>query len=271
MKSFKKGLGGVLAVFIGAVISFNITVAQELTQGYNSDESLRRGMIVGLTDVNDTVASIGADQINTLHGVVVDASDAPFLLADETSDVYVATNGRFEVLVSDANGPVKSGDFLSVSSVAGIAQKASDKQNLVLGKALQDYVPAAGSISLSTAQDADGSEYNIGRILVDVAISANPNLAEEDQSAPDFLRRASEIVADKPVSPIRQYISLAILILVSGIAGSLTYASVRSSITAIGRNPLSRKSITKSLIQVVIISFLILLSGFFTVYLILRL
>ena len=55
------------------------------------------------------------------------------------------------------------------------------------------------------------------------------------------------------------------------IAGSLIYSAVRSSLIAIGRNPLSKKSIIRGLFQVVIIGLMVFLSGIFGVYLLLRL
>ena len=87
----------------------------------------------------------------------------------------------------------------------------------------------------------------------------------------DALRRASEAIAGKPVSPARVYISIIVLLAAAAIAGSLIYSAVRSSVIAIGRNPLSKRSIIRGLFQVVIIGILVFLSGVFGVYLILNL
>lgn len=51
----------------------------------------------------------------------------------------------------------------------------------------------------------------------------------------------------------------------------LLYAGVRNAIISIGRNPMSRKSIVKALIQVILTSLLILIIGLFAVYLLLKL
>ena len=55
------------------------------------------------------------------------------------------------------------------------------------------------------------------------------------------------------------------------IAGSLLYSGIRSSVISIGRNPLSKESITKSLLQIILTSIIIFLIGLFGVYLLLRL
>lgn len=273
MRKILKGVFGIsLLAFIG-LFWVSISQAQEVVQGYNTDEQLQRGMIVGLKEDDPTkVGVVSSTELDKIHGVVVDASDAPiFIGGADGSDVYVATSGRYEVLVADSNGPIKKDDYVSVSGVDGVGQKATERQSLVLGRAAQDFVPDQGSLVLSTANNGSGLTVNVGRILVDLTVSRNPNEVQDDQSAPDFLRKAGELIAEKPVTPLRLYMSLLILTLVSAIAGSLIYASVKSSIIAIGRNPLSKKSITKSLIQVVGIAFIVLLSGLFTVYLMLRL
>jgi hypothetical protein len=55
------------------------------------------------------------------------------------------------------------------------------------------------------------------------------------------------------------------------VAGSMLYAGVRSSMISIGRNPLSKQSIVKSMVQVIITSFMVFILGIFGVYLLLKL
>lgn len=247
--------------------------AQEVAvQGFNTDQSLRRGMIVGLAQDDPTkVEAIADDRSDRLHGVVVDQNEAPFSISSDDSKVYIASSGKYRTLVSDVNGPIKAGDFVGVSNIEGIGQKVAEYQPLVLGKALQDFIPGDGSITLSTTEDKSGNAIHIGSIIIDVSVSRNPNQADPYKNIPDFLKRAADYVANKPVSVVRIYAAMAVLIVFAGVAGSLIYSAVRSSITAIGRNPLSKKSITRSLIQVVLVAFIILVAGVFTVYLMLRL
>jgi multisubunit Na+/H+ antiporter MnhB subunit len=87
---------------------------------------------------------------------------------------------------------------------------------------------------------------------------------------PNFLITAGQTVANRPVSESRVYISLVILGISAVIAGSMLYAGIRSSIISIGRNPLSKRSIIRSLIQVTLTSLIVFIIGLFAVYLLLR-
>jgi hypothetical protein len=186
----------------------------------------------------------------------------------------VANSGRFTVLVSDQNGSVNIGDYITVSAVSGIGMKAGNVDPIILGKAIESFDAGDTNqvVNTVTVKDSKNQEQQlrIGQVLVDIGIGKNP-LLKIDDSLPSILRRASELVAGKPVSAIRVYMALAVLAVSSLVAGSLIYSAVRSSLIAIGRNPLSKKSIIRGLFQVVIIGLSVFLSGVFGVYLLLKL
>jgi hypothetical protein len=275
VQTIKKSL-----IFVGAITLALFAVvaaanAQTVTQGYSADSVLQRGMIVGLKQDNlRKVEPINGDQFDRIHGVVVAASDSAVLLGADDEKVFVATGGRFAVLVSDQNGDINIGDFITLSSVSGIGMKANDHDPVILGKALESFKSGDNALIVGTAKVKDNSgkeqQINIGRVSVDVVIGKNP-LLKTDNTLPTVLKRASEMIAGKSVSPVRVYLSLVILGISAMIAGSLIYSAVRSSLIAIGRNPLSKKSIIKGLFQVVIIGLMIFLSGIFGVYLLLKL
>lgn len=276
VQTIKKSLRLVGAVLAALFVVVPAQVqAETLTQGYGSDELLKRGMIVGLkTDDLRKVETINGDQYERIHGVVVAANDSAVLLGRDDEKVYVATVGRFSTLVSDQNGKISKGDYVTVSSVSGIGMKAGDTDPVILGKALDEFDGGDNNQvdSTATIKDTSSKEHQIriGQILVDINIGKNPRL-KIDNSLPSVLRKASELIAGKPVSPIRVYMSLAVLAVATMIAGSLIYSAVRSSLIAIGRNPLSKKSIIRGLFQVVIIGLMVFLSGVFGVYLLLKL
>ncbi len=249
--------------------------AQSLTQSYSADSVLQRGMIVGLNkDDPRKVETINLDNFDKIHGVVIGASDSAVLLGNEKEKTYVATSGRFFVIVSNQNGDIDVGDYVALSSLSGIGMKAGSKDPVIVGKATESFKASDSGmvIGQATVKTSSGSEQKIslGRVVVDINIGKNP-LLKSDDSLPSALRRASEFVAGKPVSPIRVYMSLAILVMTTLIAGSLIYSSVRSSLIAIGRNPLSKRSIVRGMFQVVIIGLMVFISGLFGVYLLLKL
>ena len=102
--------------------------AQTVTQGYGSDTKLQRGMLVSIKEGDPSkVEPANVDNGKRLHGVVVNPNDAPVTLSTVDQQTFVATVGRYEGLVSDENGDIKTGDYVSVSKVNGIGMKSDDK------------------------------------------------------------------------------------------------------------------------------------------------
>jgi hypothetical protein len=261
---------------IAVFLLFNcVASAQSVTQGYKSDTLLQNGMIVGLDPRDVTkVEPINSGQYNLLHGVVVNPSSSIILVGNNSTNVYVSTSGRVSVMVNDQNGNINPGDYVALSSVSGIGDKAIVTDPLVLGKSVSAFnaTDSAQQIGTVTVKDSTGktSSLHIGYVTIDIAIGKNP-LIVTDNSLPSVLSRASNLVAGKIVSPVRVYVSILILAITAFVSGSLIYGGVRSSMISIGRNPLSKKVITRSLTQVVIVSLLVFLSGVFGVYLLLKL
>jgi hypothetical protein len=261
---------------IAVFLLFNcVASAQSVTQGYKSDTLLQNGMIVGLDPKDVTkVEPINSAQYNLLHGVVVNPSNSIILIGNNSTNVYVSTSGRVSVMVNDQNGNINPGDYVALSSVSGIGDKAILTDPLVLGKSVSAFnaTDSAQQIGTVTVKDSTGktSSLHIGYVTIDIAIGKNP-LIVTDNSLPSILSRASNLVAGKIVSPVRVYVSILVLAITAFVSGSLIYGGVRSSMISIGRNPLSKKVITRSLTQVVIVSLLVFLSGVFGVYLLLKL
>lgn len=268
-----------IAASLGLIILFFVSIshplaAQSVTQGYGSDENLQRGMLVSLKDGDATkVEPADLENAKRLHGIVVNPNDAPVTLSTDAQKTFVATIGRYDGLVSDENGTIRQGDFISVSKVRGIGMRADIASKNVIGKALIDFDGKAGVLSTTDLKDNGGvvQKINIGRIALDIGIGANPLAKPEQVNLPNFLQKASESIAKKSVSPVRVYLSLVILAASVAIAGSMLYAGIRSGMISIGRNPLSKQSIVRSLIQVIITSFIVFIIGIFGVYLLLKL
>lgn len=261
----------VLVIYAAPIFASSPTV----TQGYSSDELLQRGMLVGLkNDDPRKVEPVNSDQANQLHGVIIGANESAVLLGNDDEKVYVASGGRFPVLVSSQNGAIKSGDYVSPSAVKGIGMNAGKNNDIVIGKALEEFDASNQSTvkSVITVNDASDNEQqlSVGMIIVDIAVGKNP-LMKNNTSLPEALRKSAETVAGKPVNATKVYISLFIIIVTSAIAGSIIYSAVRGGMVSIGRNPLGKNAIMRGLLQVVLVGMLILLSGFFGVYLILKL
>lgn len=268
-KAFRFGVLISLAVVFFAVASVS---AQDFTQGYGTADKLIRGSLVARNEENDTlVDAANLDNLSRLFGIVVRSDESAVTLTSDTAGVYVSTTGRFEILVSTIGGDIKTGDYITASSIDGVGMKAGTSQELVIGQALQDFdtTNQEAILGSTSATDAGGKTHDvvIGRTLTDLDVKRNPRLS---QSAPELIVRFSELIAGKPVSLLRVYAAMAVLLVTAGLGGSMLYAGIRSAFVAIGRNPLSKKSVMRGMLQVVATSMAIFLSGFFAIYLILK-
>jgi hypothetical protein len=267
-------LMALFALIVLVVLSFiSPLAAQTVTQGYGSDEPLQKGMIIRLKKDDATkIESLSQDDIDKMHGVVVDANDAPLTISSDGQKVFVANVGRYDVLVSDQSGPIAIGDFITISAVKGIGMKAGDTEQVVVGRATAVFDGKTNVVGSTDVKVGDTTKkVNIGRVQTDLGIARNPLLKAKEPNMPEVLKRAAESIAGKEVSPAKAYTSVVIFILSAVISGSLMYSGIRNGIISIGRNPLSKKSIVRGMFQVIITGLIIFLSGIFGVYLLLKL
>lgn len=258
-----------------AIIAIRLTgalYAQTVTQGYGTDETLQRGMIVGLKeDDASKVEPLNVDQLDRILGVVVNANDSPITISGEQEQVFVATVGRYDILVSDQEGVIGPGEYITLSSLSGIGMRATFEQSEIIGRALAGFNGKDGIVGQSSLTDNQGNTrtVNIGRVQVDIAVSKNP-LAKSAAVTPEWLGRVGQAIAGKSLSPARIYISAAIFLVGAFISAAVLYAGIRSSIIAIGRNPLSKKSILRGLLEVIFTSLIVFIISVGGVYLLLR-
>ena len=263
---------GMLSVLI-LISSHYPLLAQAVTQGYGSEQTLQRGMLVQLKASDATkVEAVKQAKSDKMYGVVVDSNDAPVTLSADGKKVFVATAGHFDVLVSTQNGEIKTGDYIAVSAIDGIGMKGGDKEPEVIGRALAGFDGKTAVISSTEVVDSDGGKHSvtIGRVPVDITVSRNPNLKGTEANLPEMLRKASEAIAGKPVNAVRVYIALFVFLSTTILAGILMYGGVRSAIISIGRNPLGKKAIIRGMFQVVITGMIVFITGVFGVYLLLK-
>lgn len=252
-------------------------VATGVTQSYNADSSVQIGMVVELKAQDpQTVVPLKPSEIQKMLGIVVPSTNASIVLTPQKitkQQVLVATSGRFSVLVSNQSGPIKVGDYLTISAISGISMKANQDQEEVIGKAAGNFSGTASVVGSVDLRDSAGRKKTaaIGRIAIDINISHNPLFQKTADYVPGFLAKVAVNMANKPVSVARIYISTALLFVISIITGNMLYSGVRSSIIAVGRNPLSKKSIIKSLIETIIAGLIVFVAGVFAIYLLLKL
>jgi hypothetical protein len=274
----------ILSFAVLLVVAATITIPVAATsvgggsvQGYSADSPLDNGTIVELTgkDANKVKISSKAN-LQNMFGVVVDRNLLPITISNPglQNEVYVAASGTYSVLVSNEAGSITSGDYVTMSSVNGVAMKAGTEEKTVLGRANASFDGKGVVLGTTTLKDTTGKTnqtVKLGSIPVTVDIKKNPNEKSTKVEVPDFLKRVGQAIAEKEVSAIRIYISLGITALSIIAAIVIIYSGIRNSVISIGRNPMSKKSIFRALLEIILTSILIIVIGLFAVYLLLRL
>lgn len=259
-------------LILGVLMSVSwlgVVVSQTVSEGFSSDTPIQRGMLVALKDEGGRkIEPLTTQNQDKFRGVVINKNDSPVTLSTDKEQVFVANSGTHEVIVSAEGGEIKKGDYISISSVAGIGTKASAEQSTVAGRASANFDKESGALG---SIDANNAKLQVSRIPVDIAPGKNPLHRQQNSNVPEFLAKASRGIAKKDVSLPRIYLAFTLLMVTALICGVLLYGGVKGSLISIGRNPLSKNLIVKNLIQVVMTSFIIFIIGLFAVYLILRL
>lgn len=247
-------------------------------QGYAADSPLQYGTIVQLTDGAATkVEPASSKDLDRMYGATVDPHELSITISDATltNEAYVATSGTFNALVNTQNGAIKAGDYVTLSAIDGVAMKAGtyEDQKTVFGRAAGSFDGKSNSLGTSTLKYSDGSSQTVALGIIPVAINVqrNPNEKSTKANLPPALQKLGQAIADKPVGPLRIYLSIGITGLSIMIALVTLYSGIRNALIAIGRNPLSKKSIFRGLLEIILTGFIILIIGLFAVYLLLKL
>lgn len=267
---------GVVAALIALPV-MAATYGGGSVQSYSADAPFDSGTIVQLTGKNSDRVKIATQaQLANMFGVTVDRSQLALTLSnsDLQNETFVAASGTYNVLVSTQGGSIATGDYVTLSSVNGVAMKASDKEKTVFGRAGASFDGKGVTLGTTKLKDTSGKEtqtVTLGSIPVTIDIKRNPNEKSTKANVPEALERIGQAIAEKEVSPIRIYLSMGITAISLIAAIAVLYSGVRNGMISIGRNPMSKKSIFRALFEVILTSIVILTIGVFAVYLLLKL
>jgi hypothetical protein len=233
-----------------------------LSQGFSTTSEIPTGSLVALDQKNSGSVNVATlNNANRLFGVVVPSSAASISLSGTgTGQVQVVTTGTAQVLVSTAGGDIHVGDYIAISSIAGVGQKVGASSARVVGTAQTDFSGTGDGVTKRSVDDgAIKKEVAIGQIPVVIAVSTYTSTdGKQSYVIPNWLQSFSNTLAGKAVSPVRIIVA-GIILVVSVISISvLLYSAVRNSIISIGRNPLSRNGVLKGMLTVGLIAAVIL-------------
>ena len=273
---FGLAVTGAVAVVIVLPV-FAATYGGGSVQSYASDSPLDNGTIVQLTGKDSDRVKIATQaQLANMFGVTVDRNQLALTLSnsDLENETFVAASGTYNVLVSTQGGPIAAGDYVTLSSINGVAMKASTEEETVFGRAASAFDGKGVTLGTTSLKDTSGKTtktVTLGSIPVTIDIKRNPNEKSTKVKVPEALERIGQAIAEKEVSPIRIYLSMGITAISLIAAIAVVYSGVRNGMISIGRNPMSKKSIFRALFEVILTSIVILIIGLFAVYLLLKL
>lgn len=215
----------------------------EVTSIYQvADTEALEGDILSATEKGLVRSNIGFD--NKMFGII---TGQPLLVyRTETPGQPVIRSGITEVNVTTLNGPIKFGDYITSSQIAGKGQKASES-GYVVGIALSSFDGA-------NAPQVQGPRGNVASGKISIAV----RIEYAELTNPRFAGRLFgflgttllENVSDpKQAGAAVRVIAAGVILLLSFTFAFLVFArSIPKSIEAIGRNPLAKSTIQFSMI-----------------------
>jgi hypothetical protein len=264
---------GLIIACMVAVIPASCAAAGAISQGYRaSSDGVSKGALL-------SVVSKGSNEIepannNNAYRLVGVAAEKPLVdLSSNGENTRVVVSGSTQVLVSDMNGSVKTGDKIAVSPVAGIGMKAVQSSQII-GTAQANF-DSTTTVSQAVA-GTDGKAVDIKVALLPVAVNVAYYSASMSQGGaasfvPPFLQSLANTVVGKQVSPLRVLLSATALLMGFVAAMVILYTSVRNGLISLGRNPLAQKALRRGLIDVIIAAIALLVVTAGTVYAIMAL
>lgn len=234
----------------------------EIAETYDvNDQEVQSGDLVSLN--TDGIKRSEVDYDSKLFGVVNSDPLAVYKRVDNTGTI-ISRSGVVTVNVTTANGPIKTGDFITSSTLPGKGQKAL-ATGYVIGVALKDFNDGEGTtIDFKQFENTEARKISSGQIplairieYAEISTSRNANALLARLNAALF----SNVQDPEKFVNVIRYVASGLVILFSIMIGLFILARVvPKGVEGIGRNPLARRSIVLYTgVNIVIVIIVILL------------
>ncbi len=270
----RKTLIVLVGFFLFSLFSFlfsNEAHAQlEIAETFDVNGEYVDGDIVSYTETGLATSTRAND--DKVFGVL-DTEPLVVYRRQDGTGIPVVRNGTVDVNVSTANGPIRTGDFITSSSFAGKGQK-STISGYIVGVALQDFTEQDGETASFTLPQGGEQQVRVGKINVAIKIEfAELNTARNANRLLDALNLALFRNTQDPESfvNILRYILAGLAVLISFTIGFFTLArTIPKAMEALGRNPLARTTIQFGIVLNIIFTIGIGLVGVVAAVILLR-
>jgi hypothetical protein len=220
-----------------------------ISHAYHSDITIPNGSIVSIDPSQaDFIQAGNTDNGSRLLGVVVASDDSLLAVDPGSGTVQVATSGNANVLVSTLNGNIKVGDQIAVSPFNGIGMKATPGSH-VIGLSQTAFNADSDGSTTKQVKDRSGktSSLHIGFTRISIAIGTASTASSTEVSG---LQKLAKSLTGHTVSTARVVIALVVAVIALAALITLIYASIYGSIISIGRNPLAKYAVFRTLSSV---------------------
>lgn len=207
-------------------------------------ENVEAGHIICLKEGGFVLCEVEYDP--SMYGVVAAEPALSFRHDDDESLHLVFQRGNTLIKITSENGDIIVGDLVTSSSTPGVAQKAT-LNGYALGMALEDY-----SNSDTTA---------IGEVFIALNIHPIASAVTSRSNIIGSLRQALSAPVISPLATFR-YLLAFLIVLISFSFGFLYFGRViKSGVDAIGRNPLAKDIIQRTVLLNIVITLVIVFTG----------
>jgi hypothetical protein len=267
LKLFATGLLGVLII---TGMTPTGASSANISHSYHASGAVNNGDLVSLDrQHSDYVQLADTTSGPRLLGVIVAANDSLLAVNPTEGNVQVATSGNVTTLVSTLNGDINVGDQIAVSPFKGLGMKAQSG-SYVVGLAQTGFNARSQGATSESVTDKSGktTRVAVGYVGLNIAIGLDNTSGGQNQLS--SLQKLAKSLTGHTVSTIRIVISIMVAVVALIALITLVYASIYGSIISIGRNPLAKYAIFRTLGSVMGMAVLTAGLAAITIFLLLR-
>jgi hypothetical protein len=239
---------GITTLFLVLGMSSVGAVSAMISSSYNATSKIPSGSIVSVEPGRSNFVQL-ASISNSQHllGIVVTGNQSLLEINASSNTVQVATEGTANVLVSTVNGPISIGDQIAISPFNGVGMKANSTSRVV-GIAETNFSATAPNATPEKIPAINGQidTVYVGYVRLNIVIGPTDGSA----ASLSGLQGLGYTLVGRSISTFRIILCLIVAVIAIVSMVVLIYASIYGSIISIGRNPLAKKLVLRTLASV---------------------
>ncbi len=221
--------------------------AQSVSSQYNTKANIKSGELISV--INNYARLTNNNNISQFTGIANQNS--------YSGEVSIAISGIAYTYVSNSDGNIQKGDYITSSNIPGIGEELAGK-GVSIGKALSNF-------NINSAKKYDGTYIEKLPVLIDINY-INVNTGEDSFSPLAYSIGNPQI---RKTLSLAQLVSIIFILIASVIlAMTIIARSARNTIKNTSRNPLNKSEIIRNFYKVAAISIGIVIAGILISYII---